>query len=354
MTIKELISNPSPTPYAHVCSLSESPDGEVFATWQGGTSEKAPDSSIWSSRRGFSKSSKWSAPQKIVEITAPYPTCVMNAVQWRDISNMVSPICDHISLVFHMGGGSDGYCDIQQWVPYVARSVDAGLNWWIEPLEQFEPGVGLMGPVKNQCLKLSNGEVLCPSSTETSEMDTAHFETTDITMTHWTKRSDIKVESEDRSSCNDMVQPVIFEKASAPGSLYALFRTDCGSLASASSPDYGHTWPAEASVVPALTSTSAGLDGVVLETMKDGSWLIAWNNSTVGRTPLTLATSDDEGESWQHLIDLETDPNGSFAYPYLLESKWQRGERGETVVHLCYSFSNATVETMAYARIEFL
>ncbi len=100
-----------------------------------------------------------------------------------------------------------------------------------------------------------------------------------------------------------------------------------------------------------MPSTSAGLDGVVLEGL-GRTWLLAWNNSTVGRTPLTLATSGTEGERWEHLLDLETDPNGNFAYPFLLESK-VKGENGETIVHVCYSFSNQTVETIAYARVEF-
>lgn len=39
------------------------------------------------------------------------------------------------------------------------------------------------------------------------------------------------------------------------GEVYALFRTDCGSLAEATSLDFGHTWPKEAHPQPLLPST---------------------------------------------------------------------------------------------------
>jgi hypothetical protein len=55
-------------------------------------------------------------------------------------------------------------------------------------------------------------QVLCPSSNESEAQDTAHFETTDTAMGAWTKRSDMRVQSSDPETCNDMIQPVIFER----------------------------------------------------------------------------------------------------------------------------------------------
>ena len=48
---------------------------------------------------------------------------------------------------------------------------------------------------------------------------------------------------------------------------------------------------------------------------------VAWDNSTDGRSPLTLATSDDEGGAWDHLINLE-EGEGGYAYPFLLPSRF--------------------------------
>lgn len=54
-----------------------------------------------------------------------------------------------------------------------------------ELLDLYEPGANLMGPVKNQCVQLSNGDVLCPSSNESEAMDTAHFETTNVEVRYY-------------------------------------------------------------------------------------------------------------------------------------------------------------------------
>ena len=45
--------------------------------------------------------------------------------------------------------------------------------------------------------------------------------------------------------------------------------------------------------------------------------LLLWNHSEIdaGQTPLTAAISQNGGESWLHVRDLEDDPEHGFAYP---------------------------------------
>jgi sialidase-1 len=52
-----------------------------------------------------------------------------------------------------------------------------------------------------------------------------------------------------------------------------------------------------------------------------GDLLLIWNNTyTPGaghggrRTPLTAAVSSDEGRSWKHIRNLQTDPHETYAY----------------------------------------
>jgi len=214
---KELIAATPQTAYSHVCSMTERQNGDVVATWQGGSKEKSPDSSMWSATRSEATGS-WSTPSVAVRFTEPVPTCVMNGVQWQDPDNP-----DHLTLVYHVGGGQNGECFINHWVPYVSRSTDGGLAWGGQaaavPLSSLTPAAPnsswIMGPVKNQCVRLSNGEVLCPSSNESDTQDTSHFETTDAAMRSWTKRSDITLRGPPRpdpDNCMDMIQPVVFEK----------------------------------------------------------------------------------------------------------------------------------------------
>jgi BNR repeat-like domain len=74
--------------------------------------------------------------------------------------------------------------------------------------------------------------------------------------------------------------------------------------------------------------------------------LLAFNNSTRLRTPLTLAHSVDNGLSWEHIVDLETGP-GQFAYPFVLQSK-----HDPNTAHVCYTYKPASgPHTIAYASI---
>ncbi len=48
-----------------------------------------------------------------------------------------------------------------------------------------------------------------------------------------------------------------------------------------------------------------------------------------------------------HIVNVESG-EGSFAYPFVLQRKTDPNR-----VHLCYSFENATLQTTAYAELEF-
>jgi hypothetical protein len=148
----------------------------------------------------------------------------------------------------------------------------------------------------------------------------------------------------------------------------------------ADSEDWGHTWPQYADEQPLLPTTSAGFDGLVIKNRNggvgngfsgngdsgranngneaattDAVWLVAWDNSTVNRNPLALATSDDEGGSWQPLGVVEDAAGGSFAYPFLLQSNVDAAATAESTtnrVHLCYSYAFNGTSTIAYARLE--
>ena len=164
VTIEHELIN-AETPYSHVCSMTERTNGDVVATWQGGSNEKNADSSMWTATRSEATGT-WSTPTVAVKFTAPVPTCLMNGVQWQDPNNP-----DHLTLVYHVGGGENGECFIHDWQPFVSRSTDGGLTWGGQtaavPLSSLTPTAPnsswIMGPVKNQCVLLSNGEVLCPS-----------------------------------------------------------------------------------------------------------------------------------------------------------------------------------------------
>ncbi len=126
------------------------------------------------------------------------------------------------------------------------------------------------------------------------------------------------------------IQPAVVRKKD--GTLYSYMR-DSGGLPKralwSESKDDGETWtPAIDTDIPNPGSSLA------VRSLKDGRWVMAFNDADMGRHILTLAMSDDEGKTWKWKRDLErAEPReGSYAYPSLFQAKDGR-------LHISYSFS---------------
>lgn len=80
------------------------------------------------------------------------------------------------------------------------------------------------------------------------------------------------------------------------------------------SKDDGETWTvAEPTAFPNPNAS------VEVLTLRDGRWVLAYNDSETVRDTLVLALSDDEGETWKWSRHLEFDKGGSFHYPYMIQ-----------------------------------
>lgn len=79
------------------------------------------------------------------------------------------------------------------------------------------------------------------------------------------------------------------------------------------SKDQGVTWsPAERSNIPSPRSPA-----VIKRIPSTGDLIMVWNNNggNEKRSPLSVAISRNNGESWEKTKNIEDDPNGSFSYP---------------------------------------
>ncbi|MFN7925545.1 MAG: sialidase family protein [Bryobacteraceae bacterium] len=114
-------------------------------------------------------------------------------------------------------------------------------------------------------------------------------------------------------------------------------RTKTGHPYQSLSADGGVTWSAPEEVALAAPNAPQSLRRIP----KTGDLLLVWNNSASVRTPLTAAISKDEGKTWQHIKNLESDPNHTYAYTsifpvrdrvlltyYVGPSAQQQGEEG--------------------------
>jgi hypothetical protein len=117
------------------------------------------------------------------------------------------------------------------------------------------------------------------------------------------------------------------------GSILALLRPAGrqGSVLRSISEDAGRTWtPAERTELP---SPFAALDAVRLA---DGRIGLVWNRSSEERNPLTLALSEDEGETWPHVRDLVTG-EGQFHYPAIIQTRDGR-------LHVSFTNNRTTID----------
>jgi sialidase-1 len=94
------------------------------------------------------------------------------------------------------------------------------------------------------------------------------------------------------------------------GRVLMWMRTSTGHIHRCYSRDRGETWsePQPMALDSPLSPQS------IKRIPSTGDLLLVWNNSPDKRFPLTSAISRDEGESWQHIKNLDEDPAHSYAY----------------------------------------
>jgi predicted neuraminidase len=156
---------------AHASTIVESREGLV-AAWFGGTREGAPDVGIWLSRL---VAGQWTPPIEVAKSdwrnTERYPC--WNPVLFRTT--------DETMALFYKEGPSPS-----SWWGMVKTSGDNGRTW----TEARRLPDGILGPIKNKPVRLTDGTLVAPSSTESSESPSrwrVHFERTGDGGATWTK-----------------------------------------------------------------------------------------------------------------------------------------------------------------------
>jgi predicted neuraminidase len=286
-----------PFAQCHASTVVEAADGTLLCAWFGGTEEKNPDVGVWLSRYA---GGSWTAPERGAKVSE---TAHWNPVLFRDAENT-------IYLFFKVG------LDVPQWQTYWMKSTDHGKTW-NAPVELVPGDIGGRGPVKNKPIILSDGAWLAPASVEPMRWMAFSDRSTDHGLT-WTRSEDWAIDPKIIKG-KGAIQPTLWE--SAPGKVHALMRTTGGVTGRADSEDGGVTWSA---VYPtALPNNNSGLDALRLD---DGRVLLVYNPVKMNwgpRTPLDLAVSGDNGQTWKTIAHLENDPTlkEEFSYPAIVRTK---------------------------------
>jgi predicted neuraminidase len=187
---------------------------------------------------------------------------------------------------------------------------------------------GILGPIKNKPVRLADGTIIAPSSTETPESPSTwrvHFERSRDAGATWSvSRPAISA----GGAPIDAIQPSILIHAG--GRLQALGRTRSGRVFETWSEDGGQTWTPV--TLTELPNPSAGTDAV---TLKDGRHLLVYNHTPKGRTPLNIALSRD-GKMWDTVHVLESEP-GEYSYPAIIQTS-------DGLVHITYTWKRERIK----------
>jgi alpha-L-fucosidase len=305
----EIIKEPTTVPSAHASTIVETNDG-LLAAWFGGTYERHPDVSIYTSKF---KDGKWSDPVMVADgvqnESLRYP-CWNPILFKRENGDLI--------LYFKVGPSPSTW-----WGEY-KTSTDEGETW---SAKEVIPR-GCLGPVKNKPVIIPGGKILYSTSIEIVGKWNVYMEMSDQDLTNWEK---IEIDN----NTFDAIQPsVLFYQ---DGSLQILCRSKNKHVVESWSRDNGRTW---SKLMPTeLPNNNSGTDAV---TLSNNLQVIIYNPITKGRNKLAIAGSYD-GKIWEKLIDLEDQPAGEFSYPAIIQDK-------EGNIHAVYTYNRKNIK---YVKLKF-
>ena len=293
-------------PTCHASTIAELPNGDLIAAWYGGEREGSPDSSHYYAKlpRG---ADRWDRPRRLWDVpdhAAGNPRLFLDTHErlWAMVPVNFGAWCRGGTRFFY-------------------RTSDDLGDTWSDPVRVPELD-GLLG--KNKPVVFAEGDLALPVTVEYDGTAAAVLRSS---AGQWDVSAEIAYPA---TWC---IQPAFVPRSD--GSVLAFLRTNEGRIWRSASKDRGHRWsPAEPT---ALRNNNSGIDMVRLA---NGHIVLAFNDcATSGRTPLNLAVSQDEGETWPHQFALETD-QGEFSYPAVIQAR-------DGTVHVTYTYLRTHIKHAA-------
>lgn len=314
---KEFVLEKLPTSFCHASTIIKLKSGGLLCCWFGGTHEGEADVAIYAAKKEYDDSSAknqgaWSKPVKLADGAE---------ANWNPVLFYGK---DNTLMLFYKHGQK-----IAQWQTLVIASQDDGESW-SEPQELVAADTGGgRGPVRNKPIRLASGRIVAGASTEQGIWQ-AFADLSDDDGKSWRKSTVIGIAKlsyqvgEKTAQSNiavsqqsfygrGVIQPSLWQ--SADGSVHMLLRSSEGFIYRSDSKDEGETW---CSAYPlTLPNNNSGLDLVRTD---NGRLFLVCNPVAANwgqRSPLSLFVSNDDGLSWQKLLDLETEA-AEFSYPAII------------------------------------
>ena len=311
----------------HASTVCHLPDGSLGAAWFGGDHEKAPNVAIWFSKCPCTgdHAGRWTDPVKIADRE--------NIPCWNPV---LLADGDRLLLFYKVGN------EIPAWQTMVKVSLDSG-GTWSEAQDAVPGDFGGRGPVKNKCIRLKDGTLLAPASTEAGGWNAFTDRSEDGGET-WHRSADVPLDRSENPEAG-IIQPTLWEDES--GAVHMLARSNTGYLYRSDSADGGRSWSAARKTQ--LPNNNCGVD---LVRMESGRLVLVYNpvsGNWAARTPIAFSVSEDNGETWTEPEILSHQPcdrnavHAEFSYPAVIAE-------GEDV-HITYTWKR---QTIAYWYLRFL
>ena len=205
---------------------------------------------------------------------------------------------------------------IDDCVPLMRISTDEAKTW-SSPITCITDRKGYYVLNNNRIIQLKSGRLLMPVALHVTP-EGSQFNEDGILFTYYSDDNGI---TWNRSGEVPNPSGVITQEPGVvelkDGTIMMFIRTNGGFQYLSWSKDKGQTWsPMVASNIPSPLSPAS-----IARIPSTKDLLLVWNNNggenprtKRHRTPLTMAISKDEGKTWEHVTDIETDPDGWYCY----------------------------------------
>ena len=339
----------------HASNMVELPNGDLLCVWFSGTGEGISDINIAMSRLPHNEA-QWSAPVWVSEDATrseqnPMLFSAPDGKVWLFYTAQETRRCSREEWRRRVAAGEAEGGYMMQWTAEIRCRVskDGGYTWG--PVEVFseKPGSFCRQPM----VVMSNGDWLFPMyySLEAA----GHGD--DYTVMRISEDQGQTWEEYPVPQSRGRVHASVVELSS--GRLVAFFRSRAADRIYVSrSGDYGRTW-----TVPERTLLPNNNASIQATKLASGSIAIIFNNTSGGddptktvwprqRYPVTVAISEDEGETWPYMRHIDTGDdfcgegnvhlNRRCAYPCVLQTR-------DGLIHIGYSYRNR--QCIKYVRI---
>ena len=297
---KELIFTPGQVPKSHAPSIVELPNGELFAVWYSATSWSSKGV-IWGARRPTG-AHKWTAPS-IIHYT---PEC--------SNKNPVLYLGQDKKLWLFWTEERRLFFKINKDTPKMKTSRDFGYTWD----EASSLGTISWFSTRTNPIRLNDGRIILPIYTDLSTSSAVAI----------SKDGGLTWEGPKYLLFFFGIQPTIIQRSDL--SLFALTRSGMWPRLSWQAVSYnlGQSWKNQ-------RCSNIKNPGFSLEMIKlrSGNVVLAFNDSKIDRSSLSLALSCDEGKTWPYVKIIEYKAGHVYGYPSIMQDR-------NGLIHVVYSYDN--------------